>query len=211
MGSEPAFAIPAPCSVTPVKSVATMTQFLAEDSRVGDRDEMKVWDPFVRTFHWSLVALFAIAFVTQDSYELVHQSAGYAILALVALRIFWGFIGSEHARFRDFVYSPREVARFLFDSMTFRAKRYIGHNPAGGVMVIALLLMLLVVCVTGVMLIMDAFWGQKWVEEAHKCAVAIMLGLIGLHLVGILVASIEHGENLVRSMLTGRKRAAQSE
>ena len=67
--------------------------------------EVKVWDRFVRIFHWSLVALFAAAYYTRDKYEQIHIAAGYGVLALVAMRIVWGFIGSEHARFRDFIYS----------------------------------------------------------------------------------------------------------
>lgn len=188
-----------------------MTQLLAESELVTQRSDVTVWDPFVRVFHWSLVGMFVIAFATKDTYEIVHQSAGYTVLALVALRILWGFVGSEHARFRDFCFSPREVARFVFDSARLQAKRYVGHNPAGGLMVIVLMLTLLAVSATGIMLTMDAFWGQKWVEEAHEGAVTIMLALIGLHLLGVFVASIEHGENLVLSMLTGRKRAPDDE
>lgn len=173
--------------------------------------EIKVWDRFVRVFHWSVVGLFILAFATQDSYETVHQAAGYAIMALVALRVVWGLIGPEHARFRSFLRSPRTVAAFLFDTARMRARRYIGHNPAGGLMVVALLVMLAVITATGAMQTMDAFWGQKWVEKLHEGAVYATLGLIGLHLLGVLIASIEHGENLVRSMITGTKRAPDGE
>jgi cytochrome b len=188
-----------------------MTQLVAESELVTQGSDVKVWDPFVRVFHWALAGMFVIAFATKDIYEIVHQSAGYTVLALVALRILWGFVGSEHARFRDFCFSRREVARFVFDSARLQAKRYVGHNPAGGLMVIVLMLTLLAVSATGIMLTMDAFWGQKWVEEAHEGAVTIMLALIGLHLLGVFVASIEHGENLVLSMFTGRKRAPRDE
>ena len=88
-----------------------------------------------------------------------------------------------------------------------RAKRYVGHNPAGGAMVIALLAMLSATCATGVMMTTDAFWGVEWVEAAHEAAVNVMLILIGLHLAGVAAASIERRENLVRAMFTGRKRA----
>ena len=188
-----------------------MTQLLAESKLVTQRSDVTVWDPFVRIFHWSLVGMFVIAFATKDTYEIIHESAGYVVLVLVALRILWGFCGSRHARFRDFLYPPHKVARFVFDSARLKAKRYIGHNPAGGLMVIVLMLTLLAVSATGVMLTMDAFWGQKWVETAHEGAVTIMLGLIGLHLLGVFVASVEHGENLVLSMFTGRKRAPGDE
>jgi cytochrome b len=91
--------------------------------------------------------------------------------------------------------------------MLLRAKRYLGHNPAGGAMVIALLAALAVVTGTGVMMTTDAFWGLEWVEELHEIAVNLTLGLIALHILGVILASLEHGENLVMAMITGRKRA----
>ena len=91
---------------------------------------VKVWDPFVRVFHWSLVALFAIAFVTGDEIEWLHLVAGYSIAGLVALRLVWGFIGPRHARFADFVKGPRAVATFLKQSARLEAPRHLGHNPA---------------------------------------------------------------------------------
>lgn len=193
--------------MTDITSIADQSP---RHSRV-DRPEIKVWDRFVRVFHWSVVGLFILAFATQDSFETVHQVAGYAIMVLVALRLVWGLIGPEHARFRSFLRSPRTVIAFLFDTARLRARRYIGHNPAGGLMVVALLAMLTLITVSGAMQTMDAFWGQKWVEELHEGAVFATLGLIGLHLVGVLIASIEHGENLVRAMFTGRKRAPDGE
>lgn len=167
----------------------------------------RVWDPLVRVFHWSLVAAFVTAWATGDELQDVHEIAGYAILGLVAARVVWGFVGSTHARFADFVYRPSTVVGYLVDTARLRAKRYLGHNPAGGAMVIALLLVLAAICGTGVMMTTDAFWGVEWVEEAHELAVNLAIVLVGLHLVGVLAASLEHGENLVRAMVTGRKRA----
>jgi cytochrome b len=167
--------------------------------------QVKVWDIFIRSFHWSLVILFATAFLTGDDWDRVHIACGYAILALVLARGVWGFVGSAHARFSDFLYSPLTVTRFLADTARFRAKRYLGHNPAGGAMVICLLLMLLIVCGSGI-LMTDRMWGVKWIEAVHEAAAYGTLALIALHLVGVIFASIEHRENLVRSMLTGWKR-----
>ena len=169
--------------------------------------EVRIWDRFVRVFHWSTVTLFALAYVTGEGPDGVHHAAGYALLALAAARIIWGFIGSRHARFADFLYSPRTVLRFLLDTARFRAPRHLGHNPAGGVMVVALLTMIGIICCSGIMQEMDAFWGQKWVELTHVYAVRATLVLVGLHLVGVLAASLEHRENLARAMITGRKRA----
>lgn len=167
---------------------------------------VKVWDPLVRIFHWSLVGLFAFSYLTGDEWKAAHVYSGYTIAGLIAFRILWGLVGSRHARFSDFIYSPATVMTFLVDTLRMRAKRYLGHNPAGGMMVLALLLTISAIATTGYMMTMDAFWGLEWVEEAHEAAVNIGLGLIGLHILGVVLASIEHRENLVRSMLTGRKR-----
>lgn len=168
---------------------------------------VRVWDPFVRLFHWSLVGLFALAFVTGDEIEWLHLATGYAIAGLVGLRVVWGFVGPRHARFADFVRPPREVFAYLRDAVRLRAPRHLGHNPAGGAMVLALLALLAGISVTGFMMTTNAFWGAEWVEELHEGLVNTMLVLIALHVAGVLFASFEHGENLIRAMLTGRKRA----
>jgi len=166
-----------------------------------------VWDPFVRVFHWSLVGLFALAFATSDEIEWLHLAAGYAIAGLVALRLAWGFVGPEHARFGSFVRSPREIWQYLRDAARLRAPRHLGHNPAGGAMIVALLVTLAGTAITGFMMTTDAYWGAQWVENLHEALANGMLVLIGLHVAGVIVAGIVHGENLVRAMITGRKRA----
>jgi cytochrome b len=168
---------------------------------------IKVWDLFVRLFHWSLVALFVTAYATGDEIERVHVAAGYAIAGLLALRIVWGFVGPRHARFTSFVRSPWQVLAYLRDVALLRAPRHLGHNPAGGLMIVALIAMLLATCATGYMMTTDAFWGAKWVEEVHEGLANATLGLVILHVLGVVVASFEHRENLVTAMITGRKRA----
>lgn len=167
---------------------------------------VKVWDRFVRVFHWSLVALFTVAFLTGDEVEWLHLWAGYAIAALVAMRIVWGFIGPESARFSSFVRGPRAVMTFLRQSLHLQAPRYLGHNPAGGAMTVALLVLLAALCGTGIAMTTDAYWGSKALEEVHEALAYITLALIGLHILGVFIAAWEHGENLVRAMITGRKR-----
>ena len=100
---------------------------------------IKVWDPFVRVFHWSLVALFATAYVTGDDAARVHIAAGYAIAGLLALRVVWGLVGPRHARFSDFLRPPGEALAYLREAMLLRARRHVGHNPAGGLMIAALM------------------------------------------------------------------------
>jgi cytochrome b len=168
---------------------------------------VKVWDLFVRVFHWSLAGLFVVAYATGDEIEKVHIAAGYTIAALLSLRILWGFVGPRHARFSSFVRPPREVLAYVRDVMLLRAPRYIGHNPAGGAMILALLAMLAATCATGFMMTTDAFWGAKWIEDVHEILANLTVALIVLHVLGVLAASFEHGENLMRAMITGRKRA----
>jgi cytochrome b len=179
---------------------------LVEIATLQPVTQVKIWDRFIRTFHWSLVVLFATAFYTRDKWEQIHIACGYAILALVLARIVWGFVGSAHARFSDFVYSPLTVMRFLVDTACFRAKRYLGHNPAGGAMVLALIVTLLTICGSGIAMTTSAMWGVKWIETIHEAATYGTLALIALHLIGVLLASVEHRENLIKAMLTGWKR-----
>jgi cytochrome b len=184
----------------------------AQPAMTGAGDAMspatvRVWDPLVRIFHWSLVGLFAFAFLTADEWDKAHETAGYAVAALVALRIVWGFAGPRWARFADFVRGPGTVLAYLRDSILHRARRHLGHNPAGGVMVVALLAAIGGIAATGFMMTTDAWWGVEWVEEVHEALAYATLGLIALHVGGVLFASLEHRENLVRAMITGRKRA----
>ena len=167
---------------------------------------VRVWDPFVRVFHWSLVALFALAYVTADEIHPVHNAAGYAIAGLVALRIGWGFMGPQHARFRDFVRTPREALAYLKDVLRLRGRRYIGHNPAGGLMVVGLIVMLGATSVTGYMMTPDGYLGSKAMEELHGVLANVTMALVALHVLGVFAASLQHRENLVRAMITGRKR-----
>ena len=168
---------------------------------------VKVWDPFVRVFHWSLVSLFAIALVTGDELERLHIAAGYFIVGLLALLIVWGFVSPRHARFSDFVGSPRDAISYLRNIVWMRARRYIGHKPAGGLTMIALIVMLAATCATGYLLTTDVSWGSGAMEEALGALTYATVGLFVLHVLGVLFAGVEHRENLVKAMITGRKRA----
>jgi len=184
-----------------------------------DNHEVKVWDPLVRIFHWSLVLAFFIAYFTEDDLLTLHVWAGYTVAGLVAFRLVWGLIGPRYARFSDFVYPPSEVKRFLRDTLYGRAKRYLGHNPAGGAMVILMLLSLILISFTGIALYGVeegagplASWQsmgesvEELLEETHEVLANFMLLLVFLHVAGVLIESWLHHENLVRSMFTGRKR-----
>jgi cytochrome b len=177
-----------------------------EAGGVAPPAEVKVWDSFVRLFHWSLVGLFVLAYATGDEIEKVHIAAGYTIAALMVARVLWGFIGPHHARFANFVRPPGEMLANLRDAVRLRAPRYLGHNPAGAAMIIALILMISGTCVTGYMMTTQAYWGAKWVEQFHQTLANASVALIVLHILGVIVVSFEHKENLVKAMVTGMKR-----
>lgn len=180
---------------------------------------IKVWDPLVRIFHWSLVLFFFIAYLSEDEFETLHVWAGYSVAALVAFRLLWGLIGTRHARFSDFVQSPRGVWNYLVAIPAGKARRYIGHNPAGGAMVIALLLALTGTVVFGMATLgadenagpLAGTWlasfNEHTLKEIHEFFANSTLALVFLHVAGVLFSSLHHRENLVRSMIHGRKEA----
>jgi cytochrome b len=168
-----------------------------------------VWDPLVRVFHWSLAGSVAVAWLTGDhGPKLVHHWAGYVAAALIAVRLVWGVIGTRHARFSAFVRHPRAVLGYLRDIARGVERRHVGHNPAGGAMIVALLLVVGAQVLTGWLSTTDMFFGSEWLEELHEVMSKVILLLIGLHVLGVAVASWRHRENLPLAMLTGRKRPA---
>jgi cytochrome b len=181
----------------------------------SNRDRVYVWDGFVRLFHWILVAAFTLAYVITWPRN-VHVLAGYGVGILVVARVIWGFVGPAHARFSDFMYSPASGLRYVRDLIAASASRYVGHSPGGGVMVVALLLFLTATVVTGLIAYMGEEQGPlagiisketgKRAEEVHSLASKITLALIFFHIVGVVLASFVHRENLVRAMITGYKR-----
>ncbi len=168
-------------------------------------EEIRVWDPLLRLFHWSLVLVFALAWLTGDEWMDLHRLAGYSMAALLFFRLLWGVVGPRHARFADFVRGPSAVKAHLLALLQGRAQHYDGHNPAGGAMVVMLLTVLALVVASG--LLADAFGGSELFEALHELLANLALMLVGLHIAGVLLMSVLEGENLVRAMVTGRKRA----
>ncbi|MBZ9674072.1 cytochrome b/b6 domain-containing protein [Mesorhizobium sp. ESP7-2] len=171
---------------------------------------VRVWDRFVRGFHWALVLSFAIAWLTAHSFEDIHHWAGYAAASLVTMRLVWGVVGTPYARFSQFVRHPATVLRYLSAMLGGREARYIGHNPAGGAMAVVLIAAMGLAALTGWMMTTDAYFGVSWVEAAHSLAAHGLLVLVFLHIAGVALASLRHRENLVRAMITGRKRKAEA-
>ncbi|WP_428036479.1 cytochrome b/b6 domain-containing protein [Amphritea sp.] len=177
---------------------------------------IKVWDPLVRVFHWSLALFFTVAYLSEGDFETLHFYMGYGISALIAFRLLWGIVGPKYARFTNFVTGKEKVVRYLKSLLTGKAEHYVGHNPAGGLMVIALLLMLALTCFFGMTLIATdntgplagtfvASFNPDLVKELHEICANGTLALVFIHLAGVVVSSLLHRENLIRAMVTGVK------
>jgi len=180
--------------------------------------QVTVWDPPVRLLHWLLAASYVTAYLTAEGGYQLHLLAGYAVLGVVAARIAWGFAGTANARFARFVRGPRTVVRYLRDMLRGTAPRHLGHNPAGGAMVLALLATLVVIASSGVALdaaenrsgplaAWNLFLHTDRIEAVHETATNVSLALVACHLAGVAVMSVVHRENLVAAMIGGRKRA----
>lgn len=172
------------------------------------RQTVPVWDPAVRLFHWLLVIAVGIDMLLEDGTDL-HAAAGYAVLGLVAFRAVWGFVGPQHARFAGFVRGPGAIRRYLRSLRTPNPERHLGHNPAGALMIVILLLMLAIVAGTGALLNTEAFWGSEWLEETHEITANLLYVFVPIHVLGAVMASVLHRENLILAMVTGRKRAEE--
>jgi cytochrome b len=169
---------------------------------------IRVWDPLVRTFHWTLALSFAVAWISSEHSGRLHELAGYVAGVLVLARVAWGFSCSGYARFSQFVRPPAAVAAYLRSIATGAERRFIGHNPAGGAMIVVLLASVMATAATGWMLTTDAFWGSLAVQRVHSFLAHGVLLLVLAHLGGVALASVRHRENLMRAMVTGNKRAA---
>lgn len=183
-------------------------------------DSVKVWDPLVRIFHWSLVVSFFLAYFTEDDWIDLHVVAGYTVAGLIGFRIIWGFIGTPYARFTQFVKSPSTVIDYMKRMAKFDVPHYLGHNPAAAAMVIALLLSIIAVSITGMSIIAAegqgplagtffATFNAKWMEEIHEFFANFTLLLVILHVAGVFFSGMLEGENLPRAMVTGRKKFHQ--
>jgi cytochrome b len=168
---------------------------------------IRVWDPVVRLFHWSVVLFCFLDLAVFTDGKAVHRWIGYGVALALAIRVVWGFVGTKHARFADFAPSPRAVAAYLKAVMAGAEPRFIGHNPAGALMMLALMGLLAAVAATGWMLRLDAFFGNEELEEMHEALAYAIVPLVALHVAGALFESRRHGENLVWAMVTGKKRA----
>lgn len=167
---------------------------------------IRVWDLWVRAGHWLLVFSVAASWLSRHGSGAVHEWFGYAALAIVAIRVAWGFVGSTHARFGDFIVSPARVLTYSSDLLGRREALYLGHNPLGGYMIVALLVTVALTGASGWLYVTDRYWGVEWVGETHAFFSNLLLVLIALHVAGVLFACVREGRNLIASMFHGRKR-----
>jgi len=171
--------------------------------------KVKVWDLAIRLLHWGLGTAIVVAWVAGEASLRLHEWAGYGALGIVAARCIWGVLGSRYARFGQFVKSPSSAWRYAVSVARHQEARYIGHNPLGGWMICAMLACIVVVGLTGWLYTLDRFWGLAWLEWLHYSLAWTLIGLIGLHLIGVAFTSWRHKENLVAAMLHGSKACVQ--
>ncbi|GLR96078.1 hydrogenase [Bradyrhizobium liaoningense] len=165
-----------------------------------------VWDLPLRLWHWILAISVLIAWFTPTVYDGVHRIVGYAVIGLIAFRLLWGFMGSRYSRFRMLGVRLRVAPNYLWNLRRGMTGRYIGLNPAGSLMLVALLASLAVSTITGTMSVTVTFFGVWWVEDTHHYSSDAVIVLVVLHVLGVLVMGILQRENLIRAMITGRKR-----
>ena len=180
----------------------------APRSTVKDPDPAEtvlVWDLPLRLWHWLLAVLVLVAWVTPNVHDELHRLAGYAILGLLAFRLIWGLIGTRHSRFRGLRARLRATPAYVWNLRRGRTGRYLGLNPAGTAMQLALLLLLIVSAGSGAMQVTVRFFGNWWVEDTHEVTSYILIPLVVLHVAGVVLVSRLQRENLARAMLTGRK------
>jgi cytochrome b len=170
-------------------------------------EKQLIWDWPVRLAHWLLVFCFAGAWISAESerWRLVHITFGYTMLGLVAFRLMWGLVGTRHARFASFVRGPVAILRYAGSLLMLRPRPYAGHNPVGALAIIILLG--LIVITTGAGHLVYENLAGDWAEEMHEAAAGVMLGMVIVHVVGVIATSFLHRENLVKAMITGRKAA----
>ncbi len=170
-----------------------------------------VWDAPVRTFHWLLALCFAGAYLSaeSESWRLLHVTLGYTMGGLIAFRLVWGVLGTRYARFGSFVRSPSAVRSYVKGMVAGRPAHYIGHNPAGAVAIVLMLLVGAAIVASGYAVYNEL--GGDWLEEVHEVVGNAMLVLVGVHLAGVAVASVLHRENLPRAMVTGFKQGKPSQ
>ncbi|MBR0692447.1 cytochrome b/b6 domain-containing protein [Bradyrhizobium lablabi] len=172
--------------------------------RVAPRT-VQVWDLPLRLWHWALAVCVLVAWFTPNVLDGLHRVAGYSVIGLLVFRLIWGFAGSRYSRFRMIGVRLRAAPGYIWNLRRGISGRYIGLNPAGTAMLVALLVSLAVSAISGAMQVTVTFFGVWWVEDTHAYSSDAVIILVVLHVVGAVVMGILQRQNLVRAMITGRK------
>lgn len=175
------------------------------DTSTGSGPRVRVWDLPTRIFHWSLALSFAGAWLTSESERLrdLHAMLGYTIAGLIAFRLLWGVAGTRYARFASFLFGPAAVGAYLRSLLTRRPQHWLGHNPAGAIAIFLLLGLAAFTVLSGHLTLNES--GGEWLEEVHEIVANGLLAVVVIHLIGVLVSSLLHRENLARAMVDGFK------
>jgi len=169
------------------------------------QQKILVWDTPTRLFHWLMVTCFAGAWLTAESDRLlgVHLTLGYTMVALVGWRVLWGVMGTRYARFANFVRGPRAIGAYLRGMLRPAASHAVGHNPLGAVSIVLMLALTLMIVGSGWVYFSG---GPRLLKELHEASASLMLAVVGVHVAGVILASLMQHENLARSMVNGHKR-----
>jgi cytochrome b len=165
----------------------------------------RIWDPIIRTFHWSVAVGFLSNYFLIEEGSDPHEWVGYYILFALGVRLVWGFIGPTNARFSSFIPTASGIKEHLWEIKSGQLTLQDGHNPVGALMVYALLGCLLGTGVTGWMLELDAFWGEDWAESLHEFVANATFSLVLVHVSAVVLFSIKGPANLIKQMVTGRQ------
>ncbi|GAB4061803.1 cytochrome b/b6 domain-containing protein [Uliginosibacterium sediminicola] len=176
-----------------------------------ETSRIHVWDLPTRVFHWSLALSFTGAYLTSEGehWRAVHVMFGYTLLGLIVFRVLWGLIGTRHARFASFVTGPARIKSYLQSLRKNQPEHHAGHNPAGALAIVLMLVGGLATVTLGLLAYNDI--GPEWIGDVHAVIANCMLALVGVHIAGVVLSSYLHRENLARAMLTGYKRGTAGE
>lgn len=172
---------------------------------------VKIWSPFVRLAHWALVVAFFTAFYTHESEwtRQIHVDAGYIAGGILVARLIWGFLAKGYERFSAFPPAPLEAVHYALDLATGHAKRHLGHNPAGSIVIYAMLMVGLLTVASGIAVYNDAYlpYSSAILQDLHEYPAWTWMILVVAHICGVIAESVLHRENLVASMISGYKKA----
>lgn len=172
---------------------------------MNNKQNILVWDVPTRIFHWLLVICFAGAWLTSESerLQMFHYAFGYSAVALVLFRLIWGFVGTKYARFSQFVKGPKEIVEHIKGLLGGEGHDTLGHNPVGAIVMVGLMLIILLIGLTGFLTVKE-FLGD-FIGEIHEAIASLALALVLIHIAAAVVMSLLQKENLIRSMINGRK------